>query len=112
MRRLLKYAGGGILLMVAIFASWLLAAALTDHLASDPWPVRALFWALAWPLDVFQPMFPGDPKAVSPDTPTPSAVLATLILDIIVYSFMAYGLAALFGRIRRGRRPALSERRI
>jgi hypothetical protein len=112
MRRLLKSVGGGILIMVVIFASWLMAAALTDHMASEAWPVRALFWALAWPLDVFQPMFPGDPEAPSPDTPTAAAVLATLVLDIIVYSLVAYGLAALFGRVRRGRQLALSERRI
>ena len=112
MRRLLKSVGGGILLMIVISASWLLAAALTDHMASDPWPVRALFWTLAWPLDVFKPMFPGNPASLSPDTATPAAVLATLVLDLIICSLVAYGLAALFGRVRRGRRPALSERRI
>jgi hypothetical protein len=110
--RLLKSVGGGVLIMVAISASWVIAAALTDHMASDPWPVRALFWALAWPLDVFQSVFPADPAALSPDTPTLTAVLATLALDLIVYSIVAYGSGAMFGRVRRGRRPALSERRI
>ena len=112
MRRLLESVVGGILLMLVISASWLLAAALTDHMASDPWPVRALFWTLAWPLGVFKPLFPGDPASLSPDTATPAAVLGTLLLDLIVCSLAAYGWAALFGKVRRGRRPALSERRI
>ena len=112
MRRLLKSVAGGILLMVALSASWLLAAALTDHMAPGPWPVRALFWTLAWPLDVFKPMFAGNPESLSPDTATPGAVLATLVLDLIACSLVAYGSAALFGRLRRGRRPALSECRI
>ena len=103
MRRLLKPMGGGILIMAVISASWLLIAALTDHMASDPWPMQALatalFWALAWPLHIFQPLFPGDPQSLSPDTPTPAAVLATLLFDLIMYSLVAYGLAVLFGRV-------------
>jgi len=74
--------------------------------------MRALFWALAWPLDIIQSLLPGDPESLSPDTPSPAAVLAALLVDFIVYSLVVYGLAVLFGRLKSGQRPALSERRI
>jgi hypothetical protein len=92
-RQLLRSIVGGILTTILLFIGWLIIAASTDYYAPNyAWAANALLWPLAWPLEIFQPLFPAALEALSPNTPTPAAVLAALALDIIVYSLLAHAI--------------------
>jgi predicted Na+-dependent transporter len=102
MKQVLRAIGGGILIITWLSLNVLLALVLADHARAFEWMGSALFQSLTWPLEIFQPLFPAPPEALSPDTPTPTAVLATLVVDIIIYSLLAHAFS-FWGRVLKQR---------
>ena len=67
------------------------------------------FWMLAFPVFLFDPLFP--PHSKPPDDlflgfPSPEAIWATLIFDLLFYSLLVYLVLWRRGRIGNGRSPS------
>jgi hypothetical protein len=72
------------------------------------WVVRVAFYTFAWPLEVWEPIFPNPCESCGP---TDEAIAATIATDFIFYSLLTYLIQLILGRPRREHQPPLSERR-
>ena len=86
MRRVVLSLFGGVLVPVSLFGMGVLIMDILGLRKLEP-IARVLIVAAAWPLKIFGYIFPNDELALGP---TNEALLATVILDILIYSTLVY----------------------
>ncbi len=107
MKRFLLSLCGGLLIPISLFIVFLLSAALFEMTRMD-WVVKIAFYSIAWPPDVWEPIFPNSCESCGP---TDEAIAATIATDFIFYSLVTYLIQLLIGRLRGGGFGRLWERR-
>jgi hypothetical protein len=99
MKRILISTLGGVLIPLSLAGGAILIVEVLGLHLLEPL-ARLLLLAVAWPLRIFSRVFP-QPSGVLLEGPSSAALVATIVLDFLVYALICYSLLVLLEKKKR-----------
>lgn len=99
MKRILISVLGGVMIPLSLTGSAILIVEILGIHWLEPL-ARLLLMAVAWPLKIFSRVFP-QATGVILEGPSSSALVATIIVDFLVYSLVSYSILVLLEKKQR-----------